>query len=511
TIPAGGLWGNLIAFGGIGSGKTASFIRPAVRQLFEYNSEDTNKKFGGLVMDAKGDFIYEILDLAKEYKRENDIVRIGPQGDFTWNPIHMPHVEPGAIALRLIAVQENLTGGSGTEGNWVVDASLKLLTHSIGLHRLAYGYVTLKDVNVLIQDTNVDPEAEAMQRAAGMDFEDPVASIILKYEHAIQERYKNGEVGEKEIEEFEYHARYFMTEWKRENSKNRATISNDTMNITGQFANPKYVDVFCPNKDNITFPGFYKLIDDGKIVCLDAPEAEYGGLASMLGIMLKLDFQRAALTRIVRAKKDPQTNTKRPLVFLCDEYQNFVTTTGKRTKEGDDNFYALSRQSRCISIVCTQGIVSLQAKIGEEKCRLVLNNLRTKIFMSLEDAKDTTLAADTMGKDWTAKENRSVNESVDGAGYDVITNTMSGKSSSVGESISYQEQLVHRVEPVYISSLRTFECFAHVFDGAQKRKPERVLLKTDFCPDVFKEQGFTGRTVPYKDLIEWFAKVQEED
>jgi hypothetical protein len=508
-IPTAGLWGNIAAFGSIGTGKTASCAYPLLRQMFEYQPGNDERKFGGLFMDVKGDFTAKVMEMAKEYDREKDLIVITPGGRHTWNPIHAPEAPAKVIAGRLVAVHENLTGGSGKDSQWVVDGVLKLLTHSIGILRLATGYVTLKDVHQLIQEMSVDPNAQVDEEEAE-EVRKP-KDIVEDLHKMFKLRVASGKASQDDHEMFEIHGRFFTHEWARENPKNKPIYQGAVTTITDDFTNPKVSRTFCPPENKINFPGFPSIIDEGKIVCLDAPETEYGILASSLGIMLKLEFQRAALSRVARAKNDPSTNTVRPLLFLCDEYQNFVTVTSQRSKDGDDNFYALSRQSRCVSLVLTQSPVSLMSKLGKDKSRVILASLRTKIFFSLTDTEDLDLAANIMAKDWSAKENVSINESVMDAGWDPLTNSMSGKGSTVSESLNYNQQLSHRVLPVQIKELRTFEAFVDRFDGIRQNPPERVYMKTDFCPQEFVERGYTSRTLPYKLMIEWLERQQQED
>nr|WP_319491683.1 type IV secretion system DNA-binding domain-containing protein [uncultured Desulfobacter sp.] len=490
-IPEDGLYGNIAAFGGIGTGKTAGAAYPMVEQFFEYCPDQQDLKFGGLILDVKGDFVKQVTQYAEKYFRSQDVIKVRPGGEHTWNPIHNPSVDAEVIAGRLVAVYENMTGGTDQKGQWIVDGILKLLTHGIGMHRLAYGYVTIKDINSLILTMNTDKNAE----------DDPISRLLAEYTDSFELRLDNGNVEPDTQDDFQYHLEFWES-WKKENGDNKATVSGACQNVTGLFSKPSVAKTFCPEEAKISFPGFGKIIDEGWIVCLDMPDSEFGVVASAIGIMLKQEFQRASLSRVSRASLNPATNTKRPLLFCCDEYQNFCTVSSQRVKDGDDNFYALSRQSRCVSLVLTQSPISLIAKLGKEKSRVILASLRTKIFLAITDYEDQELAANIMGKDWIAKKEVTYGESAQNTSYDVITDSMGGDSSGVTESLAYRKQMTHRVDPVQIASLRTFEGFCYVFDGVQQQPPKRIYLKTYFCPDQFREQGYSPRTLPYKLLID---------
>src|SRR5258708_40112537 len=62
------------------------------------------------------------------------------------------------------------------------------------------------------------------------------------------------------------------------------------------------------------------------------------GLARAIGVMLKMDFQRAVLNRIPDIASEPD-KVWRPVVFICDEYQHFATV-GENEPSGDEKFHS---------------------------------------------------------------------------------------------------------------------------------------------------------------------------
>src|SRR6185503_18162757 len=143
-------------------------------------------------------------------------------------------------------------------------------------------------------------------------------------------------------------------------------------------------------------PPLGELIAQGKVVALNFPLAMNPGLARALGTMLKQDFQRAVLNRIPTSG-DELAQPLRPVFFVCEEYQAFATS-GENEPSGDEKFFALARQARCIPIVATQSISSLRTVLPGESWRTLLQGLRTKIFLALSDDVSTRLAADLCGQ-----------------------------------------------------------------------------------------------------------------
>ena len=116
---------------------------------------------------------------------------------------------------------------------------------------------------------------------------------------------------------------------------------------------------------------------------------------------MKQDFQRAVLNRIPRMEMEPERHW-REILFLCDEYQSFATV-GESDPTGDEKFFALSRQAKCIPIVATQSISSLRSTLPGESWRTLLQTFRTKIFLALSDDFSARTATELCGKEEDAK------------------------------------------------------------------------------------------------------------
>ena len=120
------------------------------------------------------------------------------------------------------------------------------------------------------------------------------------------------------------------------------------------------------------------------------------GLARIIGVMLKLDFQRAVLQRIPKISAQPD-RVWRDLMFVCDEYHAFATV-GETDPTGDERPFALSRQARLIPIVATQSISSLRSVLpGDESWRTLLQCFRNKIFLATSDEFTARNAAELCG------------------------------------------------------------------------------------------------------------------
>src|ERR1700737_3765454 len=121
------------------------------------------------------------------------------------------------------------------------------------------------------------------------------------------------------------------------------------------------------------------------------------GLAKALGVMMKLDFERAVLNRIPQIEARPE-HYFRQVLFLCDEYHHFATV-GESEPTGDEKFFSLSRQPKCIPIIATQSISSLKSALPGETWRTLLQTFRPKTFLALSDDFSARTASDLCGRE----------------------------------------------------------------------------------------------------------------
>jgi hypothetical protein len=119
--------------------------------------------------------------------------------------------------------------------------------------------------------------------------------------------------------------------WQINRSSSPArTPSRQHPNLSLFDDNPAVKRTFCPppecydpiaNADfryGVPLPSFSWLIERGAVCALNFPIGMNPGLAKALGVMMKLDFQRAVLNRIPDIEAHPEQYF-RQVLFLCDE------------------------------------------------------------------------------------------------------------------------------------------------------------------------------------------------
>ena len=129
--------------------------------------------------------------------------------------------------------------------------------------------------------------------------------------------------------------RWYDHGWSRLDGRLRSTIVEGVIVFLSLFDdNPAVHRAFCPPRSAYIddpkpgeprpLPPLESLMEKGHVLALNFPVGLNPGLARILGVMLKLDFQRAILQRIPQISAHPG-RTWRDLLFVCDEYHAFAT------------------------------------------------------------------------------------------------------------------------------------------------------------------------------------------
>jgi hypothetical protein len=525
-IPDRGLFTGIAVFGAIGSGKTTGCMYPFADQVLGYRAQDVERRAAALVLEVKGDFCHKVRDLLAKHGRAEDYIELSLDSPYRYNPLHN-ELEAYALAYGIASLLNNLFG-RGKEPFWQ-QAYTNLVKFIILLHQVLYSYVTLFDVyESAINAHKIEAkiaEAERLYSARDyllIDDGDYVAHrdlITFCWERIETTNWMKApatvelqqllelkqipydvlsESGSREaLEDPEYEdrrqrleavKRWFNDDWKRIEPKLRTSIVEGISVFLSLFDdNPAVKRTFCPpqacydpiaNKDGrygVPLPPFRELIEQGKVVALNFPVSANPGLAKTIGTMLKQDFQRAMIARIPAMEEHPEKHWREAL-FLCDEYHSFATT-GEADPTGDEKFFALSRQAKCIAIIATQSVSSLRSTLHGESWRTLLQTFRTKIFLTLSDDFSARIASELCGKEEQLKMNYSISESGQDAGVSMLTGRASAHRSSLSTSKNYNVQRDWLFEPKVFAELKNAQSIVIAYDGLNPMPPTFCYLK----------------------------------
>jgi hypothetical protein len=522
TIPERGLFTGVAIFGAVGSGKTTCCMYPFAEQILAYRASDPVKRIGGLILEVKGDFCHKVKDILDRHGRSADYIEIGLDSEYRYNPLHND-LDAYALAYNIASLLNNLYG-RGKEPFWQ-QAYTNLVKFIILLHKVAYGYVTLFDVYEcaisppLLQERIKEAEHIVLGRdylaippdvygnhvshLMGLGFvhdpkqnrhlalATPELRAILKQEGITPEArtvLDRRQAHPDKLAQFDAVWRWFNNDWQRIEPKLRTSIVEGVSVFLSLFDdNPKVKKVFCPAKEcydsaqnahnefGKPLPSFSWLIEQGKVCALNFPISMNASLAKALGVMMKLDFERAVLNRVPEMETRPNQYF-RQVLFLCDEYQHFATV-GESEPTGDEKFFSLSRQPKCIPIVATQSISSLKSAVAGDGWRTLLQTFRTKIFLALSDDFSAHTASVLCGREDQLKVSYSLSES----GHDTRVSWLTGKALSHKANLiaskSYNTQTDYRFDMKTFTELRNAQSVTIAYDGLNSSPPMFCYLK----------------------------------
>jgi TraM recognition site of TraD and TraG len=524
-IPERGLFTGIAIFGAVGSGKTSCCMYPFAEQILAYKAADNEKRVGGLVLEVKGDFCRKVKGILDRHGRGEDYIEISLDSEYRYNPLHND-LDAYALAFSIASLLNNLFG-RGKEPFWQ-QAYTNLVKFIILLHKVAYDYVTLFDVYQcaisprLLEERIHEAEDIVMGRhyvaikpdiygARAADFvglgfiHDPKEDRYLApATPQLRETLQNRSIGfesrsvqdpaqadPEKLEQLEAVKRWFEDDWKRIEPKLRTSIVEGISVFLSLFDdNPKVKRVFCPRKEcydpakNVnnqfgkSLPSFSWLIENGKVCALNFPVGMNPGLAKALGVMMKLDFERATLNRIPEIEDHPDRHF-RQVLFLCDEYQHFATV-GENDPTGDEKFFSLSRQPKCISIIATQSVSSLKSALPGDTWRTLLQTFRTKIFLALSDDFSARTASELCGREDKLKVSYNLSESGHDARVSLLTGKAVSHKANITASKSYNTQSDYRFDMKTFTELRNAQSVTIAYDGFNPMPPMFCYLKPYF-------------------------------
>lgn len=263
---------------------------------------------------------------------------------------------------------------------------------------------------------------------------------------------------------------FFENEFYGLDARVLSILKSEISRITGIFVSDFDVrNTFCPNINDINFHGFSDVIDKGKIVVLNMNIAEYHNLSKIIAAYMKLDFQTEVLSRLSYSSS---CNT---CAFICDEYHEYVTHT-------DADFFAQSREAKCINIVATQSYSSILNTLKDNNsCKVIIQNLINKLWLRTDDSFTIEEAQKQIGKEDKEKVSRSISENAKETNFDFLTNTLRSKDSNISESISSYTQFDYIYDTNFFTQhLETFSCLAFLSNGKNVITPTKIFLQPFF-------------------------------
>ena len=443
-IPEYGLFQNILITGTIGSGKTSSAMYPFTKQLMQYKAKDLNSKLGMLILDVKGNYFKQVLDYAKKLDRVDDIIEIKIKGNYYYNPLDKPFLQPSVIANQLKTILL-LFSPNNSESYWL-DKSEAVITEAIKLCRLYNNnYVTFSELHNLITKPEYYYEKIALLR----------------------DKFTNNKLSIKQIYNLLSAINFFEKEFLSLDLRTLNILRSEITRITNCFVSDFDVEhTFCPPKNKINFHGFKDVINAGKIVVLNMNINEFRNLSKIISAYLKIDFQTEVMRRLTK-----RNVSNRVVAFISDEYSEYVTAT-------DANFFSQSREAKCINIISTQSYNSILNTLNNKySTEVIVQNLVNKIWFRTDDIYTIENAQKQIGKTDKERLSKTISENAKQTNYNFITRSFNSKDSSISESINTYVQNDYIYDTKFFTQeLETFNALCFLTDGIKIIPPCKIEL-----------------------------------
>lgn len=443
SLPESSLYQNILITGAIGTGKTASAMYPFTRQLINYKA-DTNQKLGMLILDVKGNYYEKVSEFSKISGREDDLIVIELGGKYKYNPLNKPQLKASILANRLKEILL-LFSPNNSESYWL-DIAEHILEAAIIFCRIYnYNYVTFEEIHKLISNKN----------------------YYYEQQNKIKKIFLDGKLSKEEIYNLSRAISYIENEFFSLDDRTFNILKSDITRMTNSFVSDFQVkQTFCPTIQEENFYGFKHAINSGKIVVLNMNISEYKNISKIIAAYLKLDFQTEILSQLANSNKP-----KRTMVFISDEYQEYVTIS-------DANFYAQSRESKCINIVSTQSYTSLLNSLNNQNAvKVIIQNLVNKIWFRTDDIFTIEEAQKQIGKEDKQKISKTISENSKSNQYNFIDKDYSFQNSTLSESVNSYTQFDYIYDyKFFTQELPTFSALTFLSDGQKILSPQKLEL-----------------------------------
>lgn len=395
-----------------------------------------------LILDVKGNYYKQVYEYAKKYEILDDLIVIGLGSNVFYNPLHKPHLKPQVLANRLKTILL-LFSENNSESYWL-DKAEEVLCECIKLCRLYNnGYVTFVELHKLV-------------------------TLPYYYKEKIETLKKlfiNSKFSDKELYDLNASLNFFEKEFFNLDDRTKNIIISEITRITSTFVSDYDVmETFCAPKAKLSFSGFDEILSSGKIVVLNMNIFEYNMLSRIIATYLKLDFQTEIMSNLSKGVVYPS-------VFICDEYDKFVSKT-------DGEFFSLSREAKCINIVSTQSYSSLKNTLKDESSvKVIIQNLINKIWFRTDDIFTIEESQKQLGKEEKEKTSKSISESAKETTFSYITNSLNSQNSNISETFSTytQNDFIYDLN-FFTQNLETFTALTFLSDGNKILTPRKLNM-----------------------------------
>jgi hypothetical protein len=398
--------------GDTGSGKTRSGINQLLFQVFQ-----NEQRWGGLCIDDKGIYWETLVQMAKHFNRERDLILLQVKPDnapLDWKPSQTYNLTsasgiPYSTFAKFVVDTASSLGQQGDKGFFKSQAQTHIAAALEALYEVGHD-VTLENALSLLLDKK--------------DMEETLKSLEDWHQTERRMALHN----------------HFLNRYLNQPPEQIGGVRETIGNYLQCFSVPDIAEVFCAEKNSFQFSD----IDEGKIICVAMPQ-KYQTERRYVNTFLKMLFYTHVLRRF--DKPAEQRADDNLLILWADEAQRFVTASDDGMS--DFNSVDVIREARATLVAAAQSSTSFIPPLGSDKARVLTLNLRNRIMFKAADELGATESADFLGQKKVMKKSW---------GFSGGTKTR-----------NYYEQDEHQIKPYTLRNLKKHYCvLVHCERGFRK-------------------------------------------
>jgi type IV secretory pathway TraG/TraD family ATPase VirD4 len=347
--------------GDTGSGKTRSGITPLLFQVFT-----NDPTWGGLCIDDKGIYWETLSEMARHFRREDDLILLQVRPDDAparWAPRHSYNLTsdrtiPYNTFAKAVVDTASSLGQAGDKGFFKNQAQIHIAAALETLREIGAD-VTLENAYSLLLDQG--------------DLDEAMTDLASSHQTP------------RRRELSEHFANRFLSQPPEQIGGVKETIAN----YLQAFITPDIAQVFCPAANTFDFAD----IDRGKIICVAMPQ-KFQLERRYVNTFLKMLFYTHALRRFDKPAEERSGDNL--LILWADEAQRFVTAS--EDGMSDYNCIDVIREAQATVVAAAQSSSSFIPPLGREKARVFTLNLRNRLIFKAADEEGAVESADFLGK-----------------------------------------------------------------------------------------------------------------
>ena len=193
--------------------------------------------------------------------------------------------------------------------------------------------------------------------------------------------------------------------------------------------------------------------------------SEFRNLSKIIAAYLKLDFQTEVMSRLASFQQI------RRVAFISDEFHEYVTST-------DAEFFAQSREAKCINIVATQSYTSLLNTLNNQNTtKAIIQNLVNKLWFRTDDIFTIEDIQKQLGKVEKTKYSKTISENAKTTNFNFITHKFNSLDSNLSESINSYTQFDFIFDTSFFTQkLQAFSCIGFISNGSSVLSPQKINM-----------------------------------